>query len=89
LRNKKLKDLLDFASKSVEGMMFDEDFNDWSAEAIFDLATKVALEELSASGSKPPVAEVDSTRFAFCINDSEEETDVIVIHGEGLFDDQD
>jgi NADH:ubiquinone oxidoreductase subunit B-like Fe-S oxidoreductase len=87
LKNKKLKDLLNFTAQSVEEMQKDENFEDWSAEDIFQLATEVALNEYSAKGTKQPVARVDSDRFAFCFNDSDNESEVIIIHGEGLFDD--
>jgi hypothetical protein len=87
LRNKKLKDILDFTRQSVEEMMVDDEFKEWSAEDIFQLASEVALNEHSAKGSTPPVGEVDKTRVAFCISDTADETDVIVIQGEGFIDD--
>lgn len=87
MRDKKLKDLLNFTVQSAEEMMIDENFTEWTAEDIFKLATEVALNEYSATGTTPPVAKVDSTKFAFCFNDFEHESEVIIIHGEGLFDD--
>lgn len=87
MRNKKLKDLLNFTVQSVDEMQKDDNFSEWSAEDIFELATEVALNEYSAKGTKQPIARVDSDRFAFCFNELDSESEVIIIHGEDLFDD--
>jgi hypothetical protein len=89
MRNKKIKDLLKLTVQSAEEMSVDPNFDDWSAESIFQVATEVALNEYSATGDNSPVASVDTSRFAFSFNENEEEMDVIMIHGESLFDDED
>lgn len=87
MKRKKLKEMLEFFQATNEEMDNDDKLSDWSAEQIFETANEITMNEFTASGTGSPVATVDTSRFAFCLNDDPDALEVAIIHGEDMFDD--
>lgn len=88
-RNNKIKKMLDFTKDALEQMMEDPNFKSWTAEKIFSVATETAIVEFSAKGVNPPIASVDNKNFAFNSSEDIENIELIMIHGEDFFNDED